>query len=102
MKCRWCNGTGGECGCGEGKCTHCGGSGAMVTPPFGAPALRHVLSQDDVLELASYWSQQYRDETLGNFIQRVAQRAVDTITKPPSSGDNQIPPWVDGVEGSVY
>ena len=79
MKCRWCAGTGEECGCGEGHCAHCDGSGETTTPPFGGGELRAVLSQDDVQALAEYWCDPKRDETLGDFIQRVAMRTADTM-----------------------
>lgn len=35
MPCGWCNSTGGECGCNEGYCVHCGGTGHVAPPPFG-------------------------------------------------------------------
>lgn len=34
MRCHWCAGTGEECGCGEGHCTHCY-KGEVADPPFG-------------------------------------------------------------------
>lgn len=37
MICRWCKGTGEECGCGEGYCTHCSGTGIITDPPFEHP-----------------------------------------------------------------
>lgn len=73
--CRWCAGTGEECGCGTGRCDHCQGTGQMADPPFGP--LRNVLPDEDVDVLANYWCDPKRDETLGEFIQRVAQRAID-------------------------
>ena len=76
MKCRWCAGTGGECGCGEGKCTHCSASGEVADPPFGGGELVSVLPDADVKALAEYWCDPTRDETLGEFIQRVAMRAA--------------------------
>lgn len=54
MLCRWCKGTGEECGCGEGHCVHCGGSGKVASPPFEAQ-LRNVLSSEQVSRLAERW-----------------------------------------------
>lgn len=75
MLCKWCKGTGEECGCGEGKCAHCL-NGQVTDPPYGQE-LRYVLSEEEVSAFAKYWCDFYRDETLGDFIQRVAQYAID-------------------------
>ena len=47
MRCRWCSGTGGECGCGYGRCAHCGGSGETADPPFGPNEIHEVLTAKD-------------------------------------------------------
>lgn len=80
MDCKWCKGTGGECGCGQGRCAHCGGVGKQLAPPFEA-SLRDVLPPAVVSEFAAYWCNPRRDENLGQFIQRVAQYALDHATE---------------------
>lgn len=60
MICRWCKGTGAECGCGEGRCAHCGGSGNVAVPPFGTP-LRNVLPAAEVSRLAERWCSRDRN-----------------------------------------
>lgn len=74
MICRWCKGSGQR---EELPCEHCDGSGQMTDPPFGSPQLRDVLCDEDVNTFAHYWCDSKRDETLGQFIQRVAQYAID-------------------------
>lgn len=124
MKCRWCGGGGGECGCGTGRCEHCDGTGELTDPPYGA-VIRNVLPEADVQALAGewcdrarserdmaafvqavaqraakralpasvvrvfveYWEEGTRDETLGEFIQRVAQYAIDM----PPDADTRRP-----------
>lgn len=54
---------------------HCEATGETADPPFGGE-LRDVLSREDVALFADYWCDPTRDETLGEFIQRVAMRAV--------------------------
>lgn len=79
MKCRWCK-NGKNCGCSntlDDPCEHYGGTGEVTDPPFGAPSIRNVLAEEDVNVFAEYWCDRYRDENLGDFIQRVAQHALD-------------------------
>jgi len=129
-KCRWCGGSGGECGCGRGFCDHCGGSGVTVDAPLGATTettfpeevvrrlaeewcdrpriptpdgesvwgatwireqsrfIRQweaevlmflsggcwtpLLTEDEVRQFAMFWSEPYRDHTLGDYINCVA------------------------------
>ena len=58
--CGWCKGTGGECGCGYGYCTHCGGSGALPDQPCGMNfnARRtdsEAITDDQISELVDWW-----------------------------------------------
>jgi hypothetical protein len=117
-RCRWCGGTGGECGCGGGVCAHCGGSGRTVPTPFGTRPesilpykvvseiangwavgktddwlesqrkfvrvvescvlvrlnsdARSVLDDDEVEVFVEFWENPYRDNTLGEFINLIA------------------------------
>lgn len=47
MKCKWCNGTYKECGCGEGHCAHCN-HGVITDPPFG-PITQEYCKELDTL-----------------------------------------------------
>lgn len=99
MKCKWCKGTGGECGCGSGSCEHCEGTGEQTDPPYGAK-LREVLSEEAVEAFAKYWCDGKRDETLGAFIQRVAQYALDHAkeVKRESSAKQLLAPKTESVK----
>ena len=58
----------------------------MTDPPFGGGELRQVLPEEDVNVLAEYWHDHRRDETLGDFIQRVAMRAIERSKTPNAQG----------------
>lgn len=75
MKCRWCGGGGGECGCGTGRCEHCYGTGEQTDPPYDA-VIRNVLPEAEMQALASEWCERDRPERdMVAFVQMVAQRA---------------------------
>lgn len=79
MICRWCKGTGAECGCGEGHCAHCGGSGNVAAPPFGTQ-LRNVLPAAEVSRLAESWCSRDRqladDLAWGALAEEIARSAL--------------------------
>jgi hypothetical protein len=50
----------------------------LTDPPYGEK-LENVLPQEVVKTFAQYWCDERRDESLGRFIQRVAQYAVNNI-----------------------
>lgn len=107
MICRWCKGTGKECGCGLGYCAHCQ-KGIVTDPPFGPEpdsqdlnilkpqdfdviidySIRDIpaqidyvsihmvgtqlLSDYELTSLKKYWDDDFRDETLGDVLNRAA------------------------------
>jgi hypothetical protein len=95
MKCRWCGGGGGECGCGTGKCEHCDGTGELTNPPYGA-VIRNVLPKADMQALASEWCARARPECdMAAFVQDVAQRAAKRAL-PDSVAQAFAEYWEDG------
>lgn len=70
MKCRWCT-------AGETDCEMCDGTGEVTAPPFASffPTPGSVLSELETARFAEYWCDGRRDETLGQFIDRVAAYA---------------------------
>ena len=55
MICKWCNGTGEECGCGLGYCAHCN-NGVTTNPPYGPITLDYceelnILTDKDFEEM---------------------------------------------------
>lgn len=76
VQCTFCKGTG-DWGHGEDSCEACDARGDHVAPPFGAPPIVEILSKEDVNELASYWTNHERGETVGACIKRVAMRVVE-------------------------
>lgn len=71
MHCRWCNGTGDECGCGHGYCAHCCGEGAVADSPFNMPQHLQMLHPRNVNEFA----ERFGSTSLPAFIQQVAEYA---------------------------
>mgnify|MGYP000507023168 CR=1 FL=1 len=99
MKCRWCKGSGGECGCGSGRCEHCNGTGVMTDPPFEQASLQ-ILSDAEVQAFAEYWCDAQRDATLGEFIEMVATRAA-LRTRRDASGLGLPAPDALGPDGEA-
>lgn len=78
MKCRWCGGTGGECGCGEGHCTHCD-QGQVADHPFGDGSKAKIA--DDVVRLICHHDRFFAIP-IEERIQRIAQMAANiTLTE---------------------
>ncbi len=74
--CPHCLGTQEECGCGTGRCDHCADGTVAGYPLYQKKYVTRYLSPQSVEKLARYWSDPTRDETLGQFIARVAEQAV--------------------------
>lgn len=74
--CKVCKGTGDECGCGEGRCAHCEGTGYVAGVPYRLKIEHSPLSREEVRVLAEYWVHPRREATLGDFIDYVAALAA--------------------------
>lgn len=80
-KCRTCNGTGAECGCGRGFCDHCAGTGFMAGLPFDTPVDYDILTSEELDTFLTYRDNPRCQDSVGDWMRRIAKYAVDKHRK---------------------